>query len=415
MGIKVSTSIVLYKNQTKKNGKHPVKLRVTFNRKQMYYGIDTKERVYEFAKNDFEKVLTPKPRGVNKDIQLELSLIENKAQKIIASMDNFSFREFKTRFGIAGGDLSNILYYFERRIKEFSDNDQLCSWAQFTTAMRNLKRYFGSSNIDFRELTIHELEKYERWMISKNLSLSSIKTYMASTRTIFKIAHREGAIPKDIYPFGRDGYILPEGRNIKKALKINEIEKIYNYSCDEFSSRDEAKDLWLFSYLMNGANMNDIVRLKYKDIDSDFITFIRRKTQKTCKSAKPISVPLTDDLERIINKWGNRDHSPNNYVFSIITEDMTEKKIRRCLDRLIKRLNDNMKKIAKEVGIEKTVTTYTARHSFSTVLKRSGVSTEFISESLGHNNLRTTELYLDSFEDDKKKEVAKHLTAFSKQ
>jgi integrase len=58
---------------------------------------------------------------------------------------------------------------------------------------------------------------------------------------------------------------------------------------------------------------------------------------------------------------------------------------------------------------------YTARHSFSTVLKRSGVSIEFISESLSHNDLRTTELYLDSFEDEKKKEVAKHLTSFKTQ
>lgn len=248
MGKKVSTSIVLYKNQTKKNGKHPVKLRVTFNRKQMYYSIDTKERVYEFTPDEFDKVLTPKPRGVNKDIQLEFSVIEDKAQKVIASMENFSFREFKTRFGIAGGDLSNIIYYFERRIKEFADNDQHCSWAQFTTAMRTLKKYFKSSHIDFRELTVHELEKYEKWMVSQRLSLSSVKTYMASTRTIFKIAHRASAIPKDIYPFGKDGYVLPEGRNIKKALKINEIEKIYNYSCDTFSSRDQARDLWLFSY-----------------------------------------------------------------------------------------------------------------------------------------------------------------------
>jgi len=29
-------------------------------------------------------------------------------------------------------------------------------------------------------------------------------------------------------------------------------------------------------------------------------------------------------------------------------------------------------------------TTYVVRHTFSTVLKRSGVSTEFIQESLGH-------------------------------
>lgn len=45
-----------------------------------------------------------------------------------------------------------------------------------------------------------------------------------------------------------------------------------------------------------------------------------------------------------------------------------------------------MKKIRKKVGIEKSVTTYVARHTFSTVMKRSGASTEFIQEALGHTN-----------------------------
>ena len=45
-----------------------------------------------------------------------------------------------------------------------------------------------------------------------------------------------------------------------------------------------------------------------------------------------------------------------------------------------------------------TLTTYVARHSFATVLKRSGVSTSIISESLGHSSEKTTQIYLDSFE-----------------
>jgi len=105
-------SKILYTSQTKVNGKSPVKLRVTYNRKQMYYGIDTKDRVYEFTPDEFKKVTAPKPRGINKDIQLELSLIENKAHRIITSMSEFSFRTFKTLFGIVGGDLTNILYVF---------------------------------------------------------------------------------------------------------------------------------------------------------------------------------------------------------------------------------------------------------------------------------------------------------------
>jgi len=75
-------------------------------------------------------------------------------------------------------------------------------------------------------------------------------------------------------------------------------------------------------------------------------------------------------------------------------------------------INDWMAKIRKKLGIEKSVTTYVARHTFSTVMKRSGASTEFIQEALGHTNIKTTENYLDSFEKEVKKEFAIKLVLF---
>lgn len=71
-----------------------------------------------------------------------------------------------------------------------------------------------------------------------------------------------------------------------------------------------------------------------------------------------------------------------------------------------------MKTIAKELEISADVTTYAARHSFATILQRSGVNTSFISEALGHSNIKTTQNYLAGFEDDSKKEIAKLLTDF---
>ena len=44
------------------------------------------------------------------------------------------------------------------------------------------------------------------------------------------------------------------------------------------------------------------------------------------------------------------------------------------------------------------ITFHVARHTFATVLKRSGVNIAIISESLGHSDLSTTQIYLDSFE-----------------
>jgi len=71
-----------------------------------------------------------------------------------------------------------------------------------------------------------------------------------------------------------------------------------------------------------------------------------------------------------------------------------------------------MKQIGEALEIDKPLTTYAARHSFATVLKRSGASIEFISESLGHKNVQTTENYLDSFELETKLEMQKSLLNF---
>lgn len=66
------------------------------------------------------------------------------------------------------------------------------------------------------------------------------------------------------------------------------------------------------------------------------------------------------------------------------------------------------KKLGKEFGID-NLTTYVARHTFATVLKRSGVNIAIISESLGHSDLSTTQIYLDSFENDQIDEAMQNL------
>ena len=70
-----------------------------------------------------------------------------------------------------------------------------------------------------------------------------------------------------------------------------------------------------------------------------------------------------------------------------------------------------MDRISKALEIPK-ITTYTARHSYATVLKRSGANIAFISESLGHSDLKTTENYLASFETEEREKNAKLLVAF---
>lgn len=208
--------------------------------------------------------------------------------------------------------------------------------------------------------------------------------------------------------------MIPAARNIKKSLKVSEIEKIISYETSKGTTEEFARDIWIFSYLNNGMNIADIARIKYSNIEDNKIIFYREKTRRTSRqNLKPIIaiiLPVTTD---IIARWGNKPESPEKYIFPIIKSENPEKQ-RADIKQFTKIVNKYIKRIAKNVGIEKNVTSYYARHSFSNILKQSGASDEFIGESLGHSDRQTTENYLDSFEDDIKNEWASKLLDFNK-
>ena len=64
----------------------------------------------------------------------------------------------------------------------------------------------------------------------------------------------------------------------------------------------------------------------------------------------------------------------------------------------MKKFNHDLGKIAQLCGIETKLTSYVARHSFATNLKQKGVSTDIISEAMGHQNVAITQTYLKELE-----------------
>ncbi|MBL0337527.1 MAG: tyrosine-type recombinase/integrase [Chitinophagaceae bacterium] len=137
--------------------------------------------------------------------------------------------------------------------------------------------------------------------------------------------------------------------------------------------------MFMFSYFASGINMKDILRLKYANIDGEYIRFVRAKTHRTNRSnSTSISFHLADELAGIITRLGNSNNKPDNHIFPVLTEGITPEKELADVQQFIQMVNKYLKKIAEQVGIEKKVTTYFARHSFATVLKKSGVSPLFI-------------------------------------
>ena len=108
----------------------------------------------------------------------------------------------------------------------------------------------------------------------------------------------------------------------------------------------------------------------------------------TLRKQKDIRVIITDPMQRIVDTWGNPKR-PDNFIFPILNGKETALEQKKKTQYLTRAINRRMKSIAENLGIDH-ISTYTARHSFATVLKRSGASIAYISEALGHQDLNTT-------------------------
>lgn len=393
--------------RVKKNNLYPVKLRVTFDRRSKYMetGID-------LSKEDFGKLSSRRISKELLDIKENLLELEAKANSIIKIVRPFNFPVFIEKFKQKTYDATYVETLYVEMINKLMAQCRVGTADNYKSSLQSLLLF--KKNLRFEDVSDTFLFRYETWMLERGRSITTVGIYCRCLRAIFNEAIYRKIISLDYYPFGKRKYQMPVSKNIKKALKLQDIGKIYFYQPKQDKGLEaKAKAFWLFSYFANGMNMKDIALLKFKNISDEFLSFERAKTiRSTRTNPKLITVYINDDIRAIIRKWSNWDKSRENYIFPVLKPGLTPSQQRDRIKEFIRDVNDGIKKICIETGIEEHVTTYSARHSFSTVLKRSGASIEFISEALGHTDVKTTESYLDSFENEMKKEFSNSLLAF---
>jgi integrase len=426
---KVTTSIYLETRFPNTAGLFPVKLRITYLRKQKYYSIKNipienfeKSELNNnsiffdklfFSIGEFTSCTSDKPRGISKDYKTFFTAIEHVAQKTANSVIPFSFTEFETTFFKIQSHANSLQELYTEKIKELKKENRIGTSESYDLSLKSLIKFYGKKTLDFEQITVDFLNDYQKWMLSNKKSYTTIGIYLRNLRHILNKAKNQDFITAKAYPFGKreNKFEIPTGNNIKKALSLSEIKLIYNYQPENLMQQ-KAKDYWLFSYLCNGMNIADVVNLKYENIKGNTFEFYRKKTINTTNEKKKISVKITEHVKIILDRLKCEPSKPENYIFPIITDNMQPDEKHRKVKQHIHNINTHLRIITKKIGIDKDITTYFARHSYSTILRDSGAPVEFISEQLGHQNLKTTQSYLDSFQDEIREKYANVLTDF---
>jgi integrase len=402
----ITLSLFFDQRRKTNEGKYPVKFNVCYQRKRKYILTG----IY-LRRDEFEVLFKTK----NRELIRTRNSIENVYQKlkhyieILVAKNHFSFAALSSLYN--GTTDKTISETFAAKIAQLKKNNQIGTAESYQSAFVSFSSLFGLQ-INYEDITVQWLKNYEEYMLKEGRSYTTIGIYLRNLRAILNEAIVAGYFEERAYPFGKERngkYEIPSGSNRKLALTMAQIKQIFDYS-DGLQTTEQYLSLWKFSYLCNGINVNDILHLKWANVQGEELFFERGKTRRI-RQKQEIVAYITPEMQEIIEKWGNKNTAPNNYIFPYLTEGLDASQKKMIVRDIIKRINKRMKKIAAELGLPK-ITTYTARHSYATVLKRSGVNIAFISESLGHKNIATTKSYLDSFETEERKKNAHLLTDF---
>ena len=446
-----------------------IKISVTHQRKQRLYSTGIKatpdqwKQLPRKGEKIDERIKDNARLKLYSDIYSQPNGFYRRAEAIIEVLGmKFDFDVFKERFDLWDGtpnggernvilEQNNVFAALHAKAAAMHKDDRISNAEAYGHAAKSLSRYVA--NLDdhtrkelnlppmpkankrtqsieppvfrFEHLTPELLTDYESWMLnhgkspktvnSKNgnikasgTSITTVGIYLRHLRAVVNDAIEADIMPLKAYPFGRNKYVIPKGNNIKKAITKKQVADIMRYECQS-QAQQRARDLWVFSYLTNGINMADVCGLRWCNIDrnANQLSFVRQKTARSKKSNQvSVSAKLFTESWAIIKRQGNQDHRPTAYVFPFLSNTMDAQQQRNTVRQVIKTTNYYMKQVGVALGIQGDLNTYAARHSFATILLQSSVPVAFISQSLGHSDIKTTQSYLGNFDD---QEVQKYL------
>ncbi len=376
-------SFKFYLNLDKPKGKTlPIYLRIIVDRKKTEISLNK----YVYSKDwDTDSQRTKKNVNINE----QLSSIENDIYEITKRLQ----KENKTA---TAGIIKNLLTkkdtldaslidFFESHISRLEKAGELKSGSisrykdtkayliDFLIKEKKLKDIL-IENIDYKFLS-----DFDVWMLnqkvndSKKLERNTINKHHSRFRTIIIRAMKEGYIFKNPYNHLKLNY-TPSKRTY---LTDEELKKLMTHSLGENKSLIIVRDIFIFS-VYTGLRFEDAQQLNINQIieDKEGKFHINISQEKTNES---VVIPLFPQAVELIKKYNNSERKIKGKVLPKISNQ---------------KLNSYLKVIADLVGLEKTLSHHVARHTCATtILLSNGVPIEAVGKWLGHNSIKTTQIY----------------------
>lgn len=290
-------------------------------------------------------------------------------------------------------DMESIIDFYAKSCREstlfpFTErvSSELCAIGRLKTAqshrvsLRSFSAFREGKDIDFNTITSHLIKQYECYLKAKSLCNNTISFYMRLLRAVYNRAVSEGLTMQN-YPF--KGVYVGVDKTIKRAVSSKIISQLKRLDLSAKKDLELSRDLFMFSFYTRGMAFVDIAHLTQSHMQSSYIVYNRHKT------GQELRIKIESCLMEIISRYENG--SP--YLLPILGRY-------KNYETALRLHNSRLKQISDIMELDKPLTSYVSRHSWASIAKHKGINTQIISESLGHNNEKTTLIYLASFDND---------------
>ena len=421
----ISFNSVLYKSNKLSDGKYPIYLRITKERKLKYFTLDLTAN-----ENQWDKKfgLYIKDKRLNPNYEHDNDFITEqvlKAKKIIEDFErkdiSWTLNQFEDAF-LNYSKQGKVKSYFEKSIEELKITGNIGNSICYQSTLNMLMLF--DKKLDkrvFLEIDIKYVKAFDIFLQTPRKSIytskkgkiiererdscsgNTRKYYFKALRAVMNKAIKEGEATNDTYPFGADKFEISKlGQETDKRYLPSEYLLQLKTMKSDKAHLEHARLLFLFSYFCYGMSFIDMGNLKKTSIvryeNGLYISYKRNKTS-SAKSSKSIKIKLTDDLKDLISQINAIKEPVDDYLISIvIKKDLSGMQLYNHIKYRLSTFNTNLKKLSEELKLENfDLTSYVSRHTMAMTLQNNNIPREIISQILDHKDMKTTNTYLDSF------------------
>lgn len=374
----------------------PLTMRVVYRRQKKEYVLGWKIHVSNFLPEK-EQVCYSKIGNLRqKDVCLINRTIVQERAKLLNSFNCLKkeFQEFHIQDILSDmckkKSLNCVETFFSTTISKLVLEQKYGTASQYQSSLSSFSQYLRKKGIEkllFKEFDSLIVLDYMHYLRKRCITENTVNMYIKILRALYNKARKAGVDVGKHSPF--KDIQLRKQETLKRALSVNDIYRIAicDLSCNHL--KEQARDIFMFSFYTRGMSFVDIIHLQESAIIDDMIYYERQKT------GQRLQIKIESPLREIIEKYKNRDSS---YIFPILSDKaQPNRSLYTSYRYALGRINRSLKRLGRDLGINQPLTTYVARHSWATIAKLQGAPISGISESLGHRSENTTLIYLRAF------------------